>query len=121
MYDKHAIRLNPHADIEWCYMCQEWYRNLESQGSFWFWEEHCKAHFDSLFTRFSERYSGSVDNMKGISIVDGKFVEFELGEGFAGSRPEFHGHMVKRVTLSPCFCPFCIFDETLEFAERVHQ
>lgn len=39
-----------------------------------------------------------MDNMNGISIIDGKFIEFELDEGFAGSQPEFHSHIVKWVT-----------------------
>jgi hypothetical protein len=121
MYEKHGVRLHRHADLEWCCICQEWYYDLDSQGNFAFWIAHCQAHYDRLFSRFSERVSGPVDNMGEIHLIDGKFVEFEHGQGFGGSRPEFHGHVVKHITLSPFFCPFCVYDDSLDYSKRTHQ
>jgi len=120
-YEKHDIRCHRNAGLEWCYLCQEWYYNVSSQGNFVFWEAHCESHYEILFSRFSERAAGSIDNMSSIILIDDKFVEFELGEGFGGSRPEFHGHIDSRIVRCPFFCPFCVYDTSKSYSVRLSQ
>ena len=108
-------------ELHWCYICQEWYHNVESQGKFLFWDVHSEAHFNLLFSPFSECVSGSIDNTSSLCIIGGKFVEFELGEGFGGSLPEFHANVVRHVTQCPSFCPFCVYNVSLNFSARALQ
>lgn len=121
IYLDHNIRLHRHADIKWCYICQEWYCELDDQGNFILWEEHCEAHFVDLFSPFSHRIPHLVEPQDVPILLDGKFIEFVKGEGFAGTRPEFHGHIMQGLVLTPFFCPWCVYDEALPFSKRVHQ
>ena len=69
VYEEHCVRSHPHADLEWCYICQEWYRDVYSQGNSSFWESHCQAHFDILFSPFAERLPGSILLMVNLSSL----------------------------------------------------
>lgn len=81
-------------------------------------------HFIELFSRFSTRDKGEVDRtpvgVEFMAAVDNA-IEYANGSGFDGALPEFHGEIVNRVCLSPMFCPWCVFDESLPIEQRMFQ
>jgi hypothetical protein len=48
-------------------------------------------------------------------VVDGTFAEYRNGEGLGGERPEFHDFTSLGVMRAPTFCPFCVFDQSLDW------
>lgn len=79
------------------------------------------SHFEALFEQYCLR--PEEDKMPlpiGITEIDG-CIEYELGSGFNGHHPEFHGYLVSGVALAPAFCPFCVFDEDSSMQRRMMQ
>ncbi|KAH7911335.1 hypothetical protein BJ138DRAFT_1126146 [Hygrophoropsis aurantiaca] len=48
-------------------------------------------------------------------------IEFQMGGGFDGALPEYHGHVENGVALTPMFCPWCVHDEDLSMGSRMEQ
>lgn len=55
-----------------------------------------------------------------IVIID-DHIEFEHGTGFGGAQPEFHGYVRRSRVITPMFCPWCVYDESLDMSERMKQ
>lgn len=89
------------------------------------WEAHCRAHYDKLFSPFSERRSEDID----VEVIgmytwpeEDNCIGYELGSGFAGRLPEYHGHTEHGIAFAPMFCPWCVNDVALSaMANRMTQ
>ncbi|KAJ7229884.1 hypothetical protein GGX14DRAFT_344441, partial [Mycena pura] len=118
----HGINLHERVEGNYCIICAEW--NVDELGDGLVWEDHQMRHFTELFSRFNQRHQGEVDRtpvgVEFMAAVDNA-VEYETGSGFGGALPEFHGEVVNRVCLSPLYCPWCVFDESLPIEQRMFQ
>ncbi|CCM06506.1 uncharacterized protein FIBRA_08776 [Fibroporia radiculosa] len=87
------------------------------------WTDHCTQHYEMLFEQFGTR-AGLID-VKPVNtkILDQVYrcVEYEVGSGFGGALPEFHGHIEHGVAQTPMLCPFCVYNETLTMPRRMVQ
>lgn len=84
------------------------------------WQQHCRQHYTDLFLLYETR--AQHDSLPSIGVVStSTHVEYRNGEGLGGERPEFHDSTSLGVTSAPAFCPFCVFDPSLEWALRMKQ
>ncbi|KAJ7108591.1 hypothetical protein C8R44DRAFT_884651 [Mycena epipterygia] len=118
----HSLNVCENIDVQYCAICAESFIDYEGDGELW--REHCVDHYATLFDPFATRVETEVDFMQhGVIFtpdVD-HCIQFENGAGFNSQRPEFHGHLDHQVPLAPCFCPFCVYDETLSMQVRMQQ
>jgi hypothetical protein len=133
----HGMNVCSTVTVDYCVICAIWFVPTRLLQQYWLtqtstrlanfcgdhqaWEDHCLQHFSDLFASFLKREERvSEAEPEGVKFIDG-CVEFDNGSGFGGTRPEFHGHLDVGVTLTPMFCPWCVFDEGLDMTVRMKQ
>ncbi|KIJ67370.1 hypothetical protein HYDPIDRAFT_37908 [Hydnomerulius pinastri MD-312] len=113
----HGLNVHLRAIVEYCIPCAKWCHDTLGYE----WAIHCEEHFSQFFAPFSERTSASaMHTHEGITMFKDA-IEYELGTGFGGKQPEFHGHVVRYVALAPMFCIWCVFDQELNICIRMKQ
>ncbi|KAJ7441082.1 hypothetical protein FB451DRAFT_1377387 [Mycena latifolia] len=118
----HGVNPSEKIDVKYCAICAESFIDFDGDGELW--REHCLDHFAVLFLPFVLQVEAVVDfSEHGVIFtpsVDQR-IQYENGSGLGGERPEFHGHLDHQVPLAPCFCPICVYDETLSMEVRMVQ
>ncbi|KAF8192734.1 hypothetical protein K438DRAFT_855713 [Mycena galopus ATCC 62051] len=119
---EHLLNICEDIKLDYCAICAEFFVDHEGDRSVW--HDHCDEHYSTLFLPFETQVDAEVSfENHGVEFtpLDLNAVQFELGEGLGGARPEFHGDIQGQIPLSPCFCPMCVFDDQLPIEARMRQ
>jgi hypothetical protein len=140
MFESHGLYPYVDAQVKWCYICGNWWeiflprvlsiphhsepivhRFPDRVGDGADWNDHCIAHFEDLFEAYVNRGEyESLEPCQGIEVI-GEWAIYKIGEGLGGNRPEFHDAIIQKVIEVPAFCPYCVFDDSLEWDVRMKQ
>ncbi|KAJ6511200.1 hypothetical protein C8R45DRAFT_1089315 [Mycena sanguinolenta] len=115
----HSVNVARKITVNYSVLCPEWHVDHLGDGSVS--AEHCWMYYKERFQPFSERAGDDVDS----TPIDVKFfpaaenvVQYQIGTGFDGEHPEFHGGIVDYVPVTPMSCLFCLWDDELDIAIR---
>ncbi|KAF7370646.1 hypothetical protein MSAN_00697600 [Mycena sanguinolenta] len=118
----HSLNVAAEIDVKYCILCPLWLVDTAGDGSGW--ENHLWDHYNESFRPFATRAGPDVDltpvGVKFTAAVDNA-VDYQVGTGFDGASPEFHGHVVDGIALTPMECPWCVYDEDEEIIHRIKQ
>ncbi|KAF7289187.1 hypothetical protein MIND_01379800 [Mycena indigotica] len=118
----HGLNVWPKVRVVYDVITSETFVDLDGNGDEY--RDQCLEHYARLFEPFATRGDIEVDfSTPGVTFTDEatNCITFDNGEGLGGERPEFHGHIELLVALSPCFCPFCVFDGDMDIVKRMAQ
>ncbi len=113
----HGLNVHTTIAVDHCTICGEWFEDDLGDGASW--ASHCMGHYEDMFASHQKRHDGIVD-VEPTGILDvGGAIKYDHADSFDGA--PLHGHIRKGIALQPYYCPFCVFDKSLDPARRMKQ
>ncbi|KAJ7922602.1 hypothetical protein B0H13DRAFT_1982726 [Mycena leptocephala] len=106
------------AEVRFCTLCSQWSWNFGRDQQYA--DCHAEAHFRQLFAGFQIRADYEELSPSQVQISNGVAV-FSKSEPTGPDRPQFHQVYCRDVPVLPGFCPWCVFDDSLDIQHRMKQ